>query len=122
MASSNNKTLLILLCALFALAIIVSAEVSSTTASEGDAKDVDQYERGGGGYQGGGGNYGRGGGGNYGRGGSGNYGRGGGGGGGGGGRCRYGCCRGYRYSYGCSRCCALANEAPDAFFADDVKN
>ncbi|KAL8048621.1 hypothetical protein ABFX02_07G078500 [Erythranthe guttata] len=52
-------------------------------------------------------------------------GHGGGGGGGGGkgkGGCRYGCCRGYRYSHGCNRCCSTANEAHDVQFADDIPN
>lgn len=38
------------------------------------------------------------------------------------GYCDNGCCRGYRYSNECHRCCAHAKEAPDAEFEDDVKN
>ncbi|EYU26078.1 hypothetical protein MIMGU_mgv1a018538mg [Erythranthe guttata] len=49
-------------------------------------------------------------------------GHGGGGGGKGKGGCRYGCCRGYRYSHGCNRCCSTANQAHDLHFADDIPN
>ncbi|KAJ0052511.1 hypothetical protein Pint_01911 [Pistacia integerrima] len=112
---ASSKTLLLLFCLLFALVLILSSEVGADHTKESNGVEEGKY----GGYPGGGG-------GGYNNGGPGGYNNGGRGGYGGypprRGNCNYGCCRGYRYSNGCRRCCAHAQEAPDAEFEDDVKN
>ncbi|KAK2648708.1 hypothetical protein Ddye_016197 [Dipteronia dyeriana] len=114
MASSK---ILFLLCVLFALVLLVSSEATSSDVHTNQANGLKERKDGGGSYGvpgNGGGSYG---GGSYGA-----PGYGGNGGSYGGGGCQYGCCRYYSNIYGCSRCCQQANDAPDAFFADDVKN
>ncbi|KAK1567923.1 hypothetical protein Q3G72_018146 [Acer saccharum] len=100
---------------------------SSDVHTTDEANGLDERKYGVGNYGGpgnGGGNYGGpgNGGGNYGGPGIGGGNRGGNGGSYRGGGCRNGCCRRYRCRNGCDRCCRQANDVPDAFFADDVKN
>ncbi|CAK9133404.1 unnamed protein product [Ilex paraguariensis] len=116
---ASSKTLLLLLCALFALVLLISSEVAASKDQTHESMTTKGVEEA---LYGGPGNGDPG----YGRGGDPGYGRGGGGGGGGyqgGGGCRqHGCCRRYRYGSGCQRCCSYANEVPDADFEDDIKN
>ncbi|XP_044467185.1 CYC02 protein-like [Mangifera indica] len=101
---ASSKTLFLFFCLLFALVLILSSEVEADHTNERNGVEEGKY----GGYPGGGYNHG-------GRGGYRGYPprR---------GYCDNGCCRGYRYSNECHRCCAHAKEAPDAEFEDDVKN
>ncbi|KAH7576667.1 hypothetical protein ACOSP7_002819 [Xanthoceras sorbifolium] len=95
---ASSKTLFLLVCVLSAFVLLVSSEAASDVHTTNDLEEGNY-----GGPGNGGGNYGD-------RGGY--HGRG----------CPYGCCRRFRYRKGCDRCCRHANEAPDAFFAHDVKN
>ncbi|KAL9162237.1 hypothetical protein ABFS82_07G076500 [Erythranthe guttata] len=107
MASSKN--LFLLLGVLLVLALFISSQVAASQDDlTSESAEVTADGKGGHGHGHGYGYPGKG--------------HGGGGGGKGKGGCRYGCCRGYRYSHGCNRCCSTANEAHDLHFADDIPN